>query len=600
MPDRTSSRAATPRTWFERRDPTPGRDPEAELVVSVLALAVLVAAPVVVVIGGIGYLIGRAARLRWWWVLAGAGALAVGVAVTTGWAGAAARYGTAYRELGAAISGPGGLSAVGALLTGRWAHLAALLLPGSLPLGVAVAAGGLGYTSLRRPAWRQPSGRVSERRRHAALAAVAAGRRIGDEGTFRLGVDPDTGGVVGITHDDLGAHALICGASGAGKSVLSEELARMAIAQGQGWVHVDLKGDPDVVQTLRAEAERWGRGFACFTIGGPARWNPLAHGDATERKDKLIGLERFTEPHYQRAAERFLQLVFRALDSRPESPPPTLSEVVGLLDAKQLATFARRLPEDAGKALLAYADSLTKDQASAVAGLATRLALLTESSAGPWLEPDPDQPDTMIDLRRVGPEGQVVVFSLDSGRYPGLAAQLGSLVIQDLKTAISAALTGPRDRWYVAIDEFSVVSDDHLLGLIARGRASGISCLLATQELADLDRAAPGFRDQVLGSTALKFGFRQDVPESAECWAAMAGTEPGWQETLQTAHRSASPLATAMGGATGVGTIRRVEQYRIHPNLIKTLPQGRCLLIRKHPHASAGLVDVARTTPTKG
>src|SRR5207244_6351746 len=129
-----------------------------------------------------------------------------------------------------------------------------------------------------------------------------------------------------------------------------------------------------------------------------------------------------------------------------------------------------------------------------VAGFATRLALLTESSAGPWLDPDPDQPDEPIDLRRVGPEGQVVVFSLDSGRYPGLAAQLGSLVIQDIKTAVSAALTGQRERWYVAIDEFSVVSDDHLLGLIARGAASGVSCLLATQELADLERAGPGFR----------------------------------------------------------------------------------------------------------
>ena len=42
-------------------------------------------------------------------------------------------------------------------------------------------------------------------------------------------------------------------------------------------------------------------------------WNPLAHGNATELKDKLIATERFTEPHYQRAAERYLQTAIQVL-----------------------------------------------------------------------------------------------------------------------------------------------------------------------------------------------------------------------------------------------------------------------------------------------
>ena len=57
---------------------------------------------------------------------------------------------------------------------------------------------------------------------------------------------------------------------------------------------------------------------------------------------------------------------------------------------------------------------------------------------------------------------------------------------------------------------------DNVLALLARGRESGISVLLATQELADLERAGPGFRDQVLGITAVKLAHRQDVPASAQ------------------------------------------------------------------------------------
>ena len=68
----------------------------------------------------------------------------------------------------------------------------------------------------------------------------------------------------------------------------------------------------------------------------------------------------------------------------------------------------------------------------------------------------------------------------------------------------------------VAIDEFSALGSDNVLALLARGREAGVGVLLATQELADLDRAARGLRDQVLGNTAVKIAHRQDVPESAE------------------------------------------------------------------------------------
>ena len=44
----------------------------------------------------------------------------------------------------------------------------------------------------------------------------------------------------------------------------------------------------------------------------------------------------------------------------------------------------------------------------------------------------------------------------------------------------------------IAIDEFSALGADHVVALLARGRESGMPVLVATQELADLDRAAAG------------------------------------------------------------------------------------------------------------
>ena len=201
-----------------------------------------------------------------------------------------------------------------------------------------------------------------------------------------------------------------------------------------------------------------------------------------------------------------------------------------------------------------YLAGLTPDQLSAVRGLQTRLAVLTESHTAPYLAPAAD--GSAIDLREAlrGPE--VVLFSLNSARYGRLAAQLGTLVVQDLVSGVGRS-AGRREAGgavaaaTIAIDEFSALGADHLIALLARGRESGLSALVATQELADLDRAAAGLRDQVVGVTALKIIHRQEVPQSARTIALMVGTERVWEETRQTAGR-------LFGGYdTGRGTRRR-------------------------------------------
>ena len=92
--------------------------------------------------------------------------------------------------------------------------------------------------------------------------------------------------------------------------------------------------------------------------------------------------------------------------------------------------------------------------------------------------------------------------------------------------------------------------------------------LLATQELADLDRAAPGFRDQVLGNTAVKIAHRQDVPASARTIAELVGTEWVWSESRQIYGPFAA--ATAAGG-----TRREVEQLRRAPQRDQAAAHGR-------------------------
>jgi conjugal transfer pilus assembly protein TraD len=259
-----------------------------------------------------------------------------------------------------------------------------------------------------------------------------------------------------------------------------------------------------------------------------------------------------------------------------------------MMDPRRLPTALRRLPRDrAGRERIErvqdYVASMTPDQLSAVRGLGTRLAIISESHTSRYLSP---VDNGTIDLRAALNGGQVVMFSLNSSIYGKLAAQIGTLAIQDLVAATGHRLSDPGAQAIIGIDEFSGLGGDNVISLLARGRESGISVMLATQELADLDRAARGFRDQVLGVTAIKIVHRQEVPASAQMIAEMIGTRMVWRPTYQIAR---GPLGAYSNSR---GSRRQVEEYVVHPNLIKSLRTGEAVVTTKIPNASVRTVRV--------
>ena len=135
---------------------------------------------------------------------------------------------------------------------------------------------------------------------------------------------------------ELSAHGLILGASGAGKSTTLLRILTEQIARGLPVVAIDMKGSPAFARVLAEAAAGARRPFTCWSIDGSAHWNPLQHGNATELKDKLMATERFTEPHYQRAAERYVQVVLNVLAAAHPGRPPVLAEVVALMDPHRL------------------------------------------------------------------------------------------------------------------------------------------------------------------------------------------------------------------------------------------------------------------------
>ncbi len=324
-----------------------------------------------------------------------------------------------------------------------------------------------------------------------------------------------------------GTHTLLVGATGSGKTVTQTWMAVRAIEHGMGAIVIDPKGDGAMRSAVAAAARAAGREFVEWTPQGPCAYNPFARGSETEIADKLLAGERFTEPHYQRQAQRLLGHVVRCL--RAAGAVVDLRTIVDHLDVGRLELLARSLPRDLALATEDYLDSLTQRQLSDIAGVRDRLAILAESDVGPWLQADRAAP--RFDLLDAAQARHVVYFDLDADSRPLLTQMLGAAIVQDLQTTV-ASLQGRPTPTVVVIDEFSAIAAEHVVRLFGRARSAGFSLVLSTQELSDLRlRGRERLLEQVMGNLTAVLAHRQVVPASAELIASLAGTVGAWRYT---------------------------------------------------------------------
>ena len=114
-----------------------------------------------------------------------------------------------------------------------------------------------------------------------------------------------------------------------------------------------------------------------------------------------------------------------------------------------------------------------------------------------------------------------------------------------------------------------------------------MSVVVAHQEICDLQRISPEFAGRLMGNTSTLYAFLQKRPESAEIICGMAGTRKSWKETVQ------SEKFFGIDLPTGNKSLREVEEFNIHPNMVKSLGVGKCVCVKKYPEARAYLVNVA-------
>ncbi|MCB9995152.1 MAG: DUF853 family protein [Rhodospirillales bacterium] len=446
------------------------------------------------------------------------------------------------------------------------------------PLGI--FAGSAGYAAFE--AWRGGPLGLLKRRRYKNITHKSVGAL---QAALGNGKDADTkdGTVIGtdsyaraVTLSDKMAnqHTLVLGTTGAGKTVTVCNIVESAVNRQLPVIYIDGKGDYALAKRIETYAQSHGRKAHIFSMkDGSIAYNPLAVGGFTSKKDRIIELREWTEEHYKKLAEGYLQTVFKIMEQCGIAC--NLVSLSQHLDFKRLKALIREHEAHLPDAQALMDELLGQQEASEhISSVIAEIRNFTASEIGALFKIEEGK--ETLTLQDILEKGEIAYFCLPALEFPSMAQTLGRLIINDLKATMAQQLTtgGPK-KLYAIFDEFSVFAGEQVLNVINMGRSAGIHAVLSTQSLSDIASGrkenADHFINQVVGNCNNFILHRQNSADDAEKLASIIGTTNQLEYTAQ----------VSQAGPTHMGTVRRTRGFIAHPDEIKALQTGEAFFFTK-------------------
>lgn len=203
-----------------------------------------------------------------------------------------------------------------------------------------------------------------------------------------------------------------------------------------------------------------------------------------------------------------------------------------------------------------------------------------------------------IKLEEVFEKGRLAYFAIPIGHLQVLANPLGRMLISGLLSVASFRQKshkkpGPAS---VILDEFAEFATPVFASFIATVGSARLWTTLSHQDLGQLKKVqgldADAFTSAVFNNTSgCKVCFRAPDPEDAEFWSSTLGTYSTTEDTER--------VQRGLLGVTRTGDMsrRNVEQFKIHPNVLKNLATGTAMVFS--PGKQACLARTARVYGVK-
>jgi type IV secretory pathway TraG/TraD family ATPase VirD4 len=301
------------------------------------------------------------------------------------------------------------------------------------------------------------------------------------------------------------------------------------------------------------------------------KYNPLVGASPTMAKDMLINMTDWSEEHYKLNSEYYIQRILQMFElvNAPLSfkkiikciPPDKFTEISGKLLKKELISKEEHLEN----AEIAKTSGRTAQSSTA------RFSTISDSEIGKHIFAEDG-----IDIAQALKENAIILFVLNPLVYPELSPAFGRLVLIDAKKAVGELFKNKIPKSFFIMDEINTYATTGLTDLVNKSRSAGVTCVLSTQSLSDLDFACgEAYKEQVIENCNNYIVMRQNSGVNAEHWADILGTRQTMDVTYQLQQRG---LDTA---ETGFGSARRVREFLYHPDEIKTLQVGQGIFLSK-------------------
>ena len=374
---------------------------------------------------------------------------------------------------------------------------------------------------------------------------------------------------------DNAKHVFVCGTTGSGKTVALSNFIKRTIDKDYPALIIDGKGDTgqgsilDIINTMNHGKKKKVYVVNLSEPTNSDHYNPFKGASPTVAKDMIINMTDWSEEHYKLNAERYLQRVLQMLEIGQYEL--SFKRIIKCMNIDKFALLSKTLLEGG---LITKAQHLDNIELSGTSGKISqssiaRFSTIVESEIGGIFASDG------IDIAQALHENAIILFILNPLTYPELSPAFGRLVLIDSKKAIGKLFDANKEKsepqqTFFIMDEINVYATTALTDLVNKSRSAGVTCVLATQSLSDLDFACgEAYKEQIIENCNNYIVMRQNSGVNAEKWANILGTRATMEVTYQLQQRG---LETS---ETGFGSARRVREFLYHPDDIKTLQTGK-------------------------
>jgi hypothetical protein len=406
------------------------------------------------------------------------------------------------------------------------------------------------------------------------------------DGEIPFGFREDTGEPVSLTVDEYNYHALYAGTTGSGKTTAILNNMEHCAKTGLPFIMLDGKGSPDLPAKIKQIADKYGRKFKLFTlkpedINGElatclAAYHPFSTGTFTEFKNRIMSLfsaaEGRGQQHYVIGEETAINTILAVLErSGHDFDLHTVCQFVqDITLLKELAILTK------DQALIKEVDLLDEEKIGDVGKV---LKLFIFSSFGHLF--DTKKMEDVIKIQESIINNEIVLFMFDSSSYKEDTKKIAKLVINDINSAFSTMMgnTGSIKKCYCVFDEFASYASNNLADTLTLHRSNGMHAIVGTQGLETVSLASSEtarVAEELIACCGTFLVLQLQHEGDIERLANLMGTRKAYEVTRQ--------IDISEGeGATGMGSSKQINEYKIHPSEIRELrgKDGTGILYRK-------------------